>query len=151
MVATLTLRAFTGTGAATMSAEQAAIELVADDDLTGGSIDPGSYSYERWLALRVDSAPTNGVTNFWFQNTGDLPTGVTIRFGISDTPRTPIATVSDIATMELVAGRHYIFDTNTYDTAGDLTRYLVLQEQALITAPSGAIGQQTPTIGWSEN
>lgn len=151
MTASLTLRVFTGAGGTTMSSAQTAIELVDVDALSGGSVAPGSNSFERWLALRVDVAPTNGVTNFWFQNDGALPDGVIVRFGVTDTPRTPVSTVSTIATMELVSGRRYIFDTNVYTQIGDKTRYLVLQEQALISAPSGAIPQQAPQIGWSEN
>lgn len=148
--ATLTLRVYTGTGASTESSSQTGVTLVDVDALTGGSINPGSNSYERWLALKIDSAPTNGVTNFWFQNDGDLPAGVVIRFGVTDVAATPVATTSTIATMELVAGRRYIFDTNTYTETGETTRYLVLQAQTLMTAQSGALEQQDPAIGWSE-
>jgi hypothetical protein len=150
MAASLSLRAFTGSGAATMSTAQTGLQLISNDALSGVAVSPGSYSYERWFALYVDTAPVTGVTNFWFQNEGDLPDGVTIRFGVTDDARTPINTVSDIATMELIAGRRYIFDVNTYSNSGDKTRYLVLQEQALASAASGAIQQQTPAIGWSE-
>ena len=150
MTATITLRAYTGPNAGTESASQTGVTLTDVDDLTGGTINPGSNSYERWLALKIDSAPTSGVSNFWFQNTGSLPAGVVIRFGVTDVAATPVATTSTIATMELVAGRRYIFDTNTYTETGEKTRYLVLQAQTLVTAASGAIEQQDPVMGWSE-
>jgi len=150
MPSSLTLRVFYGSGAATESAAQTAIHLSNADGLTSGGIDAGSYSYERWLALRVDTAPAVGVSNFWLQNDGVLPADVILRFGIADVPQTPVATQSTIATMELTPGRHFIFDTGTYDTVGEHTRYVVLQEQALITADSGALPQQTPSFGWSE-
>jgi hypothetical protein len=147
----LTLRAYTGANAGTESAAQTAIYLGNADTLnSGNSVAPGTFSYERWLALRVDSPPVSGVTNFWFQNTGALPSGVTLRFGVTDMPTTPINSQSLVATTELQTDRRYIFDTNTYTEAGDKTRYLVLQLQALITADDGPIEQQTPAIGWSE-
>ncbi len=150
MAAAVTLRVLTGTDAATMSEAQTAITLTNTDSLDSGGVDVGSFSYERWLTLRLDSAPTNGVTNFWFQNAGALPSGVTLRFGVTDLPTTPVDSQSLVATTELVPGRRYIFDTNTYTETGEKTRYLVLQLQALITADTGAIPQQTPSIGWSE-
>lgn len=150
MTATLTARVFTGVDAATMSAAQSSVELTDADALSGGDVAPGSYSFERWLALRVDVAPANGATNFWLQNTGDLPDGVTIRFGVTDTPATPVDTVSSIATMELTSGRRFIFDTNVLTDVADLTRYIVLQEQALSSASSGAIDPQAFEWGWSE-
>lgn len=150
MTASLSLRVYYGANAATESAAQTAIHLSDTDGLTSGGIDPGTYSFERWLRLRVDTAPANGVTNFWLQNEGVLPADVILRFGITDLPATPVATQSAIATMELTPGRHFIFDVNTYTEAGEYTRYIVLQEQALVTADSGALPQQTPSFGWSE-
>ena len=147
----LTLRAYIGANAGTESAAQTAVYLGNTDTLnSGNSVAPGTFSYERWLALKVDSPPVSGVTNFWFQNAGTLPSGVTLRFGVTDLPTTPVSSQSSVATTELVPGRRYIFDTNTYTDAGEKTRYLVLQLQALITADGGAIEQQTPSIGWSE-
>ncbi len=151
MTASLTLRVLTGTNAGTESAAQTAIVLVAADALSGGDVAPGTNSYERWLRLKVDVAPANGVSNFWFQNEGELPDGVALKFGVTDTPATPIATTSTIATTDLVAGRRYIWDVNTYSEAGDTTRYLVIQEQVAADADSGAIDQQTPSFGWSES
>lgn len=150
MTASLSLRVYTGTNAGTESSGQTAITLTDTDSLGSGSVDPGSYSYERWLRLRVDSAPVNGVANFWLQNEGVLPADVILRFGVTDTPSTPVATVSTIATMELTPGRKFIFDTNTYSATGEHTRYIVLQAQALATADSGPLPQLTPSFGWSE-
>lgn len=151
MTASISLRVYTGTNAATESSAQTAITLTNTDTLDSGGLVPGTYSYERWLRLRVDSPPVSGVTNFWLQNEGTLPAYVTIRFGVTDLPATPVATQSTIATMELTPGRHFIFDTNTYTATGEHTRYIVLQEQVLITAPSGALSQLTPSFGWSES
>ena|SRR5690242_9811276 len=150
MTATLSLRAYTGTDAGTESSAQTAISLCAADALSGGDVAPGTRSYERWLRLRVDVPPAQGVTNFWLQNTGDLPDGVSLLFGITDTPTTPVNTPSAVATMDLQSGRRYIFDTNTYVEAGDTTRYVVIQEVAAADAVTGDIPEQALAWGWVE-
>lgn len=150
MTATLTARIYTGASAGTESSPQTAIELCATDALTGPDVAPGSYSFERWLRLRVDVAPDVGVANFYVENEGELPDGVTIRFGVTDTPTTPKATVSSVATGELVSGRRYIFDMGPYADIGDHSRYLVLQAQVAAGADSGPIDTQGVTMGWQE-
>jgi hypothetical protein len=146
----LSLRVYTGASAGTESSAQTHITLTDTDTLGSGGIVPGTYSFERWLRLRIDSPPPNGVTNFWLQNEGALPADVILRFGITDLPATPVATQSLIATMGLTSGRHFIFDTNTYTAVGETSRYVVLQLQALVTADTGSLPQQTPSFGWSE-
>lgn len=151
MVATISLRAYTGAGAATESPAQSGINLCAADALTGGDVVPGTVSYERWIRLRVDVAPDVAVTNFWVENNGTLPTGVSILFGVTDTPATPKNTVSTVATMALTSGRRFIFDTGSYEDVGEHTRYLVLQEVVAVGAASGAINQQDLDFGWAES
>jgi hypothetical protein len=150
MSADISLRVFTGAGAATMSAAQTMVELTDVDALTGGDVLPGAVSFERWIALRLDTAPVRGATNFWVENTGDLPTGVTLKFGVIDDAATPVNTVSTIATMDLMSGRRYIVDTNVYNAVGELTRFLVIQEVVAIGAASGAIDPQDLQFGWAE-
>lgn len=146
----LSLRAYTGTNAGTESAAQTAILLVDADALTGGSVVPGSNSFERWLRLKVDTIE-GAVTGFWFQNAGTLPAGVTLKFGTTDDPATPTDAESTVATMTLEAGRRYIWDVSTLDEVGATTKYLVIQAQVSPDADSGAIPQQTPSFGWSES
>lgn len=150
MAATLTTRVFTGTNAGTMSSAQSSVSLTDADALSGGSVTPGTVSYERWVALRVDAAPDTGTTNFYVIVTGDLPTGVAIKFGVTDDAATPVNTTSTVATMDLTAGRKFIFDTGVYDSVGEHTRYLVLQEVVANGAASGAIDPQTLRFGWAE-
>ncbi len=150
MTATLSTSVFTGTNAGTEHTGQSSISLTIADTLSGGAVLPGTVSYERWMALRVDVAPSHGVTNFYLIATGALPTGVSLKFGVTDTAATPVNTASAIATMDLTAGRKFIFDTNVYDTVGDHTRFIVVQEIVALGAPSGAISPQTFQWGWSE-
>ena len=151
MTATLSLRVYTGTDAGTESSAQTGITLTDADALSGGPVMPGSNSYERWVRLRVDSPPAVGVTNFFAQNTGELPDGVEIRFGVTDIPSTPVNTTSLIATHEFQSDRKYIFDVNSYADVGDHTRYLVFQEQVSGAANSGGIDTQSIEFGWQES
>ena len=142
MVASVTMRAYTGAGATTESAAQTAIDLCDADALSGGPVLPGTVSFERWLRLRVDSAPVVGAANFWLMNTGDLPTGVSLLFGVTDTPKTPVNTPSTVATKTLTSGQ--------IDTVGDKTRWIVVQEAVAAGAASGAIPEQALKWGWAE-
>jgi len=158
MAATLTLRVYTGTGAGTESAAVTGIDLISADNATNSAgnraaneVVPGTNSFEKWLRLRVDAPPAGAVTNFWIQNDDDLPTGVVIKFGVTDTPKTPVATTSAVATNTLATGQRYIFDTNDYTDTGDHTRYLVVQSQVAVGAASGSIPQLAPAIGWQES
>lgn len=150
MAATVSLRAYTGAGAATESAALTEVPLISEDAVTGDPVAPGSVSFERWLRLRLDVAPTVGVANFWVENTGDLPDGVELKFGVTDTPATPKGTVSTIATRTLTSGQRYIFDVETYAEVGDHSRYLVIQEAVAADAPTGAIDPQALVFGWAE-
>jgi len=153
MTAVLTLRVYTGTNAGTQSAAQAAIALLPTDSAssTPAAVAKGAYSYEKWMRILIDDPDGDSFTNFWIERAGDLPDGVTIRFGVTDTPATPRNTVSLVATTTMADGRRYIFDTNAYDTADQTTRYFVVQAQVAASAASGAIDQQVFTTGYAQN
>lgn len=148
----VSLRCYNGTNAATESAAITAIALLSVDAAT---VDPGSHvvakganSYEKWLAVKVDSADGTTWSDFSVTCSGVLPTGVTIKVGVTSTAATPTNATSLVATTTLQAGRRYTFDTATYDTAGEKTAYLVVQEQVAATAASGAIPQQALTVNY---
>jgi hypothetical protein len=111
---------------------------------------PGTRSFERWLRLRVDVAPAVGVANFWLKNTGDLPDGVSLLFGVTDTPATPVSAVSQVATKTLTSGQKFIFDAATLTDVGDHSRYVVIQEVVAADADSGAIPGQVLQFGYAE-
>lgn len=150
MSAEVSVRAYTGAGAGTESAALAEVALISEDAVTGDPVAPGSRSFERWVRLRVDVAPDIGVANFWLMNTGDLPEGVSLLFGVTDTPATPVATVSQVATKVLTSGQRFIFDVDTYAEVGDHSRYVVIQEVVAADAASGAIPAQALRFGWAE-
>lgn len=151
MTATVSVRAYYGTNAGTGSDPLTTIPLSSVDDATStDSVAPGSRSFERWLRLTLDTAPAVGVANFWLLNAGDLPDGVSLLFGVTDTPATPVDTVSSVATKTLTAGQKFWWDMNTYAAEGDATRYLVIQEVAASDATTGAIPDQALSFGYVE-
>lgn len=149
----VSLRVYTGTAAGTESAAQTAIALLSVDAATvdpgSHQVAPGSNSYEKWLAVKVDSAAGETYSDFWVEVAGALPAGVTIKVGIAAAGATPTSATSTVAKTTLAAGRRFIFDTAVYDTAGQKTAFLVLQEQVEAAAASGAIPQQAFTIGYA--
>jgi hypothetical protein len=154
--ATTTLRVYTGTGAGTESAGVTGIDLISADNATNSSgnrstnkVAPGTNSFEKWLRVKIEAANGHALANFWVVRTGDLPTGVTLKMGVTDTAITPTASTSTVATTTMAEGRQYIFDANEY--VSGLTRYLVLQEQAASTTSGGSIQTENIEIGWSQS
>jgi hypothetical protein len=155
MAAVTTIRVYTGTGAGTESAAETAIAWESIDSATvapgSNQVAAGTNSYEKWIRVKLDTANGSSVTGFWVERTGGaLPTGVVIKMGVTDTAATPTAATSTVATTTMADGRRYFFDANTYDTSGQTSRYLVIQEQVAAATASGAIPQQSLTFGYSE-
>lgn len=150
---TVSLSVFTGTGAATETPGQTAITLLSADSAStnpsSAEVVPGTNSFERWMAVSIDTADAQTYSNFWVEMTGDLPDGVTIRVGVADAGSTPTAATSQVAKTTLAAGRRFIWDVNSYSSDGDRTRYLVLQEAVAASAASGAIPQQVLSFGYA--
>lgn len=148
----VSLRVYTGTSAGTESAAQTGIALLSVDAATNDpashQVAPGSNSFEKWLAVKVDSAAGTTYSNFWVEYTGSLPTGVTITAGFALAGATPTSAKSTVATTTLSAGRRFLWDASTYDTTGEKTAFLVLQEQVAASAASGAIPQGTLSFGY---
>ena len=155
MAATLTLRVYTGTNAGTESAAQTGIALMDIDSASNApvanDIAKGANSYEKWLRIKMDDVDGDSFTNFWIERSGDLPDGVTVKMGVTDSPSTPVAATSSIATTTMADSRRYIFDTNSYDVDNDTTRYVVLQAVVAADAVSGNIEQQVFTVGYSQS
>lgn len=110
---------------------------------------PGTNSFEKWLRLKIDDADGQVLSGFWVSRTGDLPDGVTVKLGVTDTPATPVATESAVARETMAAGRRYWFDMGELDADNDVTRYLVIQEQTVMGADTGSVPQGDWTFGWA--
>lgn len=150
---TVSLRVYTGTNAGTESAPQTGIALLSTDSAgtnpAAAEVDPGTNSFEKWLRVLDDSASA-APANYWIERSGDLPVGVVIKLGVTDTPATPTASTSAVATTTMAEGRRYFFDAAATEIVGGFaSSYVVLQEQVAADADSGAIDQQVFTIGYS--
>ena len=80
MAASLSVRVYTSTGP-TESAVVTGIDFISADNATNtlgnrqsNPITVGANSYEKWLKLKVDTAPANGVTNFLIWGDGAVMT-----------------------------------------------------------------------------
>lgn len=151
MTATVSMRAYSGVNAGTESGPLTTVPLSSVDDATSTDpVAPGTRSFERWLRLRVDVAPAVGVANFWLTLAGTLPDGVSLLFGVADTPATPVDTVSAVATKQLTSGQRFIFDADTLTDVGSHSRYVVVQEVVAADATTGDIPDQALAWGFVE-
>ena len=101
MAATLSVRVYTGSAAGTESGAVTGIDFESADNATNSlanrqanPINVGAQSYEKWLKLKVDTAPANGVTAFKIWGDGAVQTSTTLFWtGQRITGATPVATV----------------------------------------------------------
>jgi len=105
MAASLSLRVYTSTNAATESGVVTGIDLISADNATNSlanrqanPITVNTNSFEKWLKLKVDTAPANGVTNFLIWGDGAVMTSTTLQFTTNYiTGTTPTTGASSIA------------------------------------------------------
>jgi hypothetical protein len=139
MTAALTLRVFTEADAGTMSAAVAGIDMVSADNAINSlgnrqayPVMAGTCSYEKWVALRVDTAPANGCAAFKIWGDGSVAADSTFYFGVVDAASgaTPVATASSVATTDftgVTSGAKADWDTGSLTTIGQLTDFAVFQ------------------------
>lgn len=161
MAASLSVRVYTGTNAGTESAAVTGIDLISADNATNSlanrqanPINVGSQSYEKWLKLKVDTAPANGVTNFQIWGDGAVMTSTTLFFtGNRITGVTPVATVSSIANTSFngfTSGNKATWDASSYTATNATTRYSVFQLAVDGTAGPGNWTQETVNYSYDE-
>ena len=160
MAATLSVRVQTGAAAGAESAAQTGIDLASIDNATntlanrqanpvtvGGST---VYSFEKYLKLKIDVIPANGVTNFkmWSAQGGaaGAGTGLTINaLGATVAYTQPVQTVSSLAVAALptTQGAGLVWDTASYSALNAVTKYTILQLAVGTTAVAGNMAQVT--------
>lgn len=159
MAATITLHAWTGTGACTDGGSTAAFSFLSIDSALdtlaarlSNPIDiPSSgcaYSFEKWITACVSVAPTNNVSNF--QVWGSPPaaafdTGTCWLVGTAACGNgvAPVNTTSSVATSSLAAagsGAKGAWDAASYAAAACETAFLVSQLQVVAAAGAGNWG-----------
>lgn len=162
MAASLSLRVYTGSAAGTQSGAVSGIDFISADnatnDLTNRQNNPitvGTRSYEKWLRLYIDTAPSNGVTNFKIWGDGGVQTSTTLYFtGNYVTGTTPTNASSTIADTNFnsysSSGSAATWDTASYKTVGSYTKYVVFQLAVGADCGPGNWAQETISYSYDE-
>lgn len=161
MVATLTVRVYTGASAANQSTAQTGVSFLSNDsaatDLPTRQANPitvGSRSYEKWIKLYIDTAPSNGVSNFKVWGDGAVMTSTTLYFTANYITGTdPSATRTSIANANFntyTSSNKATWDATTYTQTGSTTRYAVFQLDVGSDAQPGNWVQETINYSYDE-
>jgi hypothetical protein len=160
MPAALSLRVYTGTNAGTESSAVTGIDLISADNATNSlgnrqanPITVGTNSFEKWLKLKVDTAPANAVTNFQVWGDGSVMANTTLNYGFTATGATPTASTSTVATTNFTtatAAAKAQWDTASLTALNATTRYLVFQLAVDSNAGPGNWTQETINYSYDE-
>jgi hypothetical protein len=161
MVASLSVRVNTGSAAGTESSAVTGIDFISADNATNSlpnrqanPITVGTRSYEKWLTLKIDTAPANGVTNFKIWGDGAVMTSTTLYFtGSYVTGTTPTSGASTIANANFTsytAGAKATWDTASYSATNAVTKFAVFQLAVDGTAGPGNWTQETISYSYDE-
>lgn len=161
MAASLSVRVYTGASAGTESAVVTGIDLESADNATNtlgnrqaNPITVATNSYEKWLKLKVDTAPANGVTNFKIWGDGAVQTSTTLTWTgayiTGTTPTTATSTVANTTFNNFTAGNKGTWDTTSYTATNATTRYSVFQLQVAADCGPGNWTQETINFSYDE-
>jgi hypothetical protein len=160
MAASLSLRVYTAAGP-TESGVVTGIDLESADNATNtlanrqaNPITVGTYSYEKWLKLKIDTAPANGVTNFKIWGGGADMASTTLKFTSNyityQQGTTALSTIANVAFTGITAGSKATWDTASYSATNATTRFAVFQLGVDATAGPGNWTQQTISYSYDE-
>lgn len=161
MVASLTVRVYTGSSAGTESSAVTGIDLISADNATNSlanrqanPITVNTRSYEKWVKLKVDTAPANGVTNFLIWGDGGVTTSTTFYFTgnyvTGATPTTANSTVATATFTTYTSGNKATWDATSYTATNATTRYAVFQLAVASDASPGNWTQETISYSYDE-
>ena len=161
MVASLSVRVYTGSSAGTESAVVTGIDFISADNATNSlanrqanPITVNTNSYEKWLKLKVDTAPANGVTNFQVWGDGAVQTSTTLVFTAAYvTGATPTATTSTRANTtftNFTSSNKAVWDSTSYTATNATTKYIIFQLQVAATSDPGNWTQETVNYSYDE-
>jgi|ERR1041385_1073893 hypothetical protein len=161
MAASLSFRVYTGASAGTESAVVTGIDLESADNATNtlgnrqaNPITVGTNSYEKWLKMKVDTAPANAVTNFKIWGDGAVQTSTTLMvtgaYVTGATPTTATSTVANTTFVNFTAGNKLTFDSASYSATNATTKYFVFQLQVDATCGPGNWTQEIASVSYDE-
>jgi hypothetical protein len=160
MAASLSVRVYTSTGP-TESAAVTGVDLISADNavnsLANRQANPvgvSSQSYEKWLKLKIDTAPANGVTNFKVWGGGATQTSTTLYFTANFvTFSQPTAAISSVANANFngyTSSNKATWDTASYSATGATTKFAVFQLAVGSDCGPGNWTQQTANYSYDE-
>lgn len=160
MAASLSLRVYTGAGA-TESGAVTGIDLISADNATNSlanrqanPVTVGTRSYEKWLKLKIDTAPANGVTNFKIWGDGAVMTSttlyVTANYVTYQQGTTASSTIANTTFVNFTAGNKITWDTASYSATNATTRFVVFQLDVASDAGPGNWTQETVSYSYDE-
>lgn len=160
MAASVSVRCYTETNAATESAAISGIDLISADNATNSTanrqanpITAGDSSYEKWLRAYVDTAPDNAVDNFQIWGDGAVQATTDLFIGKTATGVTPTSGDSSVATNDFTsqtAGNKFAWHATNMTGAGSTTDAIVFQMDVGATAAAGNWGQETLSYSYDE-
>ena len=161
MAASLSVRVYTGSSAGTESSSVTGIDFISADNATNSlanrqanPITVGTNSYEKWLKLKVDTAPANSVSNFKIWGDGAVMTSTTLmwtgQYITGTTPTTGTSTIANTTFNNFTSGNKGTWDTNSYTATNATTRYSVFQLQVASDAGPGNWTQETISFSYDE-
>jgi hypothetical protein len=161
MAASLSVRVYTGASAGTESAVVTGIDFTSADNATNSlanrqanPVDVNTRSYEKWLKLKIDTAPANGVTNFKIWGDGAVMTSTTLywtgQYVTGTTPTTGSSTIANTTFNGFTSGNKGTWDTNSYSATNATTRYSVFQLAVASDAGPGNWTQETISYSFDE-
>jgi hypothetical protein len=161
MAASLSVRVYTGSAAGTESAVVTGIDLESADNATNSlanrqanPITVATNSYEKWLKLKVDTAPANAVTNFKLWGDGAVQTSTTLNwtgaFITGITPTTATSTVAQTSFNTFTSGNKGTWDTTSYTATNATTKYAVYQLVVAADCGPGNWTQETINFSYDE-
>jgi hypothetical protein len=160
MAASLSLRVYTGAGA-DESAVVTGVDLISADNATNSlgnrqanPITVGTNSYEKWLKLKVDTAPANGVTNFKIWGDGAVMTSTSLYFTGNyvtySQGTTAVSAIADTDFTGYTSGNKATWDAASYSATNDTTKYVVFQLRVDASAGPGNWTQETVSYSYDE-
>jgi len=161
MAATLTFRVYTGSSAGTESSSVTGIDYISADNATNSlanrqanPIPVNSQSYEKWMKMKVDTAPANSVSNFQVWGDGTVMTSTTLMwtgaYTTGVTPTNAVSTIANTTFTNFTAGNKMTWDSGSYTATNATTKYMVSQLQVAATAGPGNWTQETISVSWTE-
>jgi len=160
MTATVTIRVYTATTAATESAAVTGLDMLSADNATNSlanrqanPITAGNKSYEKWIKAYVDTAADNQVDTFQVWGDGAVQSSTALYIGKTATGVTPTSGDSAVATNAFTtytSGNKFAWHATAMTGAGSKSDFLVIQWDIDSDAVAGNATQESLSYSYDE-